>query len=286
MNGGMTRRFLPNWPGQSAPALFGRKVRRRAVLAALAALATTSGPAHAEDTLRVGVMSGDAEVLMERVADEAKSRSLKLQVTAFSDYLLPNEALDHGDLDANAFQHQPYLDNQVKARGYRIVPIAYTIVAPLGLYSRKVKTAADLPRGASIGIPNDPSNGGRGLNLLAALGVIQLRDGAGILPTPLDVTANPRGVRIVELDAGIIARSLNDLDAAVVNTDWALKANLSLDLRIGSEAVDGNPYRNVIAVRAGTEGDPRLRALVDAYYSDAVRQFIIDYYQGRQLPAW
>ncbi len=286
MNGGMARRFLPNWPGRSAPAFFGRKVRRRAVLVALAALAATSVPAHAEDTLRIGIMSGDAEVLMERVADEAKSRGLRLQVTAFSDYLLPNEALDHGDLDANAFQHQPYLDNQVKARGYRIVPIAYTVVAPIGLYSRKAKTAADLPRGASIGIPNDPSNGGRGLNLLAALGVIQLRDGAGILPTPLDITANPRGVRIVELDAGIIARSLDDLDAAVVNTDWALKANLGLDLRIGSEAVDGNPYRNVIAVRAGSEGDPRLRTLVDAYHSDAVRQFILSYYQGRQLPAW
>ncbi len=145
---------------------------------------------------------------------------------------------------------------------------------------------ADLPRGARIGIPNDPSNGGRGLNLLAALGVLQLRDGAGILPTPSDITANPRGVRIVELDADIIARSLDDLDAAVVNTDWALKVNLGPDLRIGSEAVDGNPYRNVIAVRAGSEGDPRLRTLVDAYHSDAVRQFILSTYQGRQLPAW
>ncbi len=285
MNGGMTRRFLPNWPGQSAPAFFGRKLRRRAVLAAIAVSAATSVPAYADDTLRIGVMSGDAEVLMEHVAAEAKSRGLRLQVTAFSDYLLPNEALDHGDLDANAFQHQPYLDNQ-KARGCRIVPIAYTVVAPIGLYPRKVKTAANLPRGARIGIPNDPSNGGQELNLLAALGVIQLRDGAGILPTPLDITANPRGMRIVELDAGIITRSLDDLDAAVVNTDWALKANLGLDLRIGSEAVDGNPYRNVIAVRAGSEGDPRLRPLVDAYHSDTVRQFILDYYQGRQLPAW
>ena len=262
------------------------EVSRRAVLAALAALAAAAGPAQAEDTLRVGIMSGDAELLMERVADEAKARGLRLQVTAFSDYLLPNEALDRGDLDANAFQHRPYLDNQVKARGYRIVPIADTIVAPIGLYSRKAKAVADLPRGARIGIPNDPSNGGRGLNLLAALDVIRLRDGAGILPTPLDITANPQDLRIVELNAGIIARSLDDLHAAVVNTDWALKASLGLDLRIGSEAVEGNPYRNVIAVRTGSEGDPRLRTLVDAYHSDAVRQFILGTYQGRQLPAW
>lgn len=261
-------------------------VSRRAVLAALAALPAAAGPARAEDTLRIGIMSGDAEALMERVAEEAKARGLRLQVTAFSDYLLPNEALDRGELDANAFQHRPYLDNQVKARGYRIVPVAYTIVAPIGLYSRNAKAAADLPRRARIGVPNDPSNGGRGLNLLAALGVIRLRDGAGILPTPLDITANPRDVRIVELDAGIIARSLDDLDAAVVNTDWALKAGLGLDLRIGSEAVEDNPYRNVIAVRAGSEGDPRLRTLVDAYHSDAVRQFILSAYQGRQLPAW
>jgi D-methionine transport system substrate-binding protein len=236
--------------------------------------------------LRVGVMDGEGETLMDVVAGQAKARGVALQVIAFSDYQLPNEALNHGDLDANAFQHQPYLDNQVKTRGYKIVPVAYTIVAPIGLYARTCKSVAALPHGARIGIPNDPSNGGRGLNLLAAQGVLTLRDNAGITPTVLDITANPKAVKITELDAGIIARSLDDLDAAIVNTDWALKSGLGLDLQIAREPVEGNPYRNVIAVQAGHEHDPRILALVDAYHSDAVRQFILAHYQGRQLPAW
>lgn len=259
--------------------------RRQLVLTTALAMAGFTA-ARAEDAFRVGVMSGDSELLMDQVASQAKALGLPLRVVAFSDYLLPNEALNHGELDANAFQHQPYLDNQVKTRGYRIVPAGWTIVAPIGLYSRKVKSPADFARGARIGIPNDPSNGGRGLNLLASLGVITLRPGAGITPTTLDITANPKSVRIVELDAGIVARSLDDLDAAIVNTDWALKADLGLDLRIASEAVEDNPYRNVIAVQAGRENDKRVQTFVEAYHSDAVRAWIIQHYQGRQLPAW
>lgn len=261
---------------------------RRLVLAVLLlpGLVLAPAAARAEETLRIGVMAGEPEVLMERVAAEALARGLRLQVKVFSDYMLPNEALDRGELDANAFQHRPYLENQVKARGYKLVPLAYTIVLPLGLYSRTVKSVADLPRGARIGIPNDPSNGGRALNLLASVGVIRLREGAGILPTPLDIVDNPLGVRIVELDAGIVARSLEDLQAGAVNTDWAQKTGLGRELRIASEPVEGNPYRNVIAVRAGTETDPRFKTLVDAYHSDPIRTFILERYQGLQLPAW
>jgi D-methionine transport system substrate-binding protein len=273
-------------PAARAPSPCGsRTTGRRLLLGAVLALGTF-GPVRAEGAFRVGVMSGDGELLMEQVAAQAKMLGLPLKVVVFSDYLLPNEALNHGELDANAFQHQPYLDNQIKTRGYRIVPIGWTVVAPIGLYSRKLKSPADFARGAKIGIPNDPSNGGRGLNLLAALGVITLHEGAGITPTALDITANPKNVRIVELDAGIIARSLDDLDAAIVNTDWALKSGLGLDLRIASEAVENNPYRNLIAVQAGHEKDERVQLFVKAYQSDAVRAWIIEHYQGRQLPAW
>lgn len=284
--GDISARVLPNLPEQLAPAFLGRAVRRRAML--LAGLLSVAGlcSARAEEAFRVGVMAGDGEVLMEQVAVQAKALGLPLRIIAFSDYLLPNEALNHGELDANAFQHQPYLDNQVKSRGYHIVPVAFTVVAPIGLYSRKVKSPAEFARGARIGIPNDPSNGGRGLNLLASRGVITLRPGAGITPTVLDITDSPKDLHIVELDAGIIARSLDDLDAAVVNTDWALKSGLGLDLRIASEAVEDNPYRNVIAVQAGHENDKRVQLFVAAYHSDAVRTWITQHYQGRQLPAW
>ena len=284
MIGDTSTRILPNWPEPLAPAFFGRVTRRHFLAAAL--LLTGLTGARAEEPFRVGVMSGDGELLMEQVAIQAKTLGLPLRVVAFSDYLLPNEALNHGELDANAFQHQPYLDNQVKSRGYHIVPVAFTVVAPIGLYSRKVKSPAGFARGAKIGIPNDPSNGGRGLNLLASLGVIKLRPVAGITPTVLDITDNPKDVHIVELDAGIIARSLDDLDAAIINTDWALKAGLGLDLRIASEAVENNPYRNVIAVQAGHENDKRVQLFVAAYHADAVRVWITQHYQGRQLPAW
>jgi len=279
-------RFLPNWPEHHAPVLFRRAIRRRFLASLIAlTLAGLSG-ARADEAFRVGVMAGDGELLMEQVAVQAKALGLTLRIVAFSDYLLPNEALNHGELDANAFQHQPYLDNQIKTRGYRIVPVAFTVVAPIGLYSRKLKSVADLPRGARIGIPNDPSNGGRGLNLLASLGVIALRPGAGITPSVLDITENPKTLHIVELDAGIIGRSLDDLDAAVVNTDWALKSGLGVDLRIASEAVDNNPYRNVIAVQAGHDHDKDVQLFVTAYHTDAVRAWILQHYQGRQLPAW
>jgi len=262
-------------------------INRRSVIGAFAMAFAVPATVHAEDApLRVGVMSGDGEVVFEKIAEEAKKRGLTIKIVPFSDYLLPNEALNHGEIDANAFQHQPYLDNQIKSRGYKIVPVAFTIIAPIGLYSRKVKSVAALPEGARIGIPNDPSNGGRGLNLLAAEGLITLRPGAGITPSPLDITANPRNLHIVELDAGIIGRSLDDLDAAIVNTDWALKANLGTDQRIASEAVVNNPYRNIIAVQAGHENDPRIRTLIESYHTDAVKAFIISYYQGRQIPAW
>lgn len=247
---------------------------------AAALLLGAFGRARAEAPFRVGVMSGDAELLMEQVAIQAKALGLPLKVVAFSDCLLPNEALAHGDLDVKAFQHQACLDNQVETRGYHIVPVAFTVVAPIALYSRKVKSLADLSKGARIGIPNDPSNGGRGLNLLASRSVITLRPGAGIAPTILDITGNPRDVRIGELDSGIIAlprRSGRRDRQHRLGAQEQLWANL----RIGSEAIENNPYRNVIAVHAGHENDPRVKLLVVAYHADAVRGWIIRHYQGR-----
>ncbi len=174
-----------------------------------------------------------------------------------------------------------------KPAAYRIAPVAFTVVAPIGLYSRKVKSVADLPQGARIGIPNDPSNGGRGLNLLAAQGVIALRPGAGITPTVLDITGNPKHVQIVELDAGIIGRSLDDLGRSnrqyrlgAQSRSWASTPAL---LAKRSTTI---PTATSLRVQAGHENDPRILTLVEAYHSDAVRQFILKHYQGRQLPAW
>ncbi len=167
----------------------------------IVALSILAFSAQAQGRLKVGVSGGDGELIWTKVKELAKVKGLDVQIVVFNDYLLPNAALDAGDLDANAFQHKPFLENQVKTRGYKIVALADTIVEPIGLYSTKVKKVADLSQGASIGIPNDPSNGGRGLLLLQQQGVIKLRDGVGILPSVRDITDNPKRFKFRELDA-------------------------------------------------------------------------------------
>jgi D-methionine transport system substrate-binding protein len=226
-------------------------------------------------------------LIWARVKEVAKRQGLDVQLRVFNDYLLPNAALDAGDLDANAFQHRPFLDNQVKARGYKIVAIADTVVEPIGLYSLKLKSVAGLSDRAIIGIPNDPSNGGRGLLLLQQQGLIKLRGGSGILPSVRDVIDNPKQLKFRELDAAQLPRSLPDLDAAIINTNYALQANLHPNKdAIAIESRTNNPYGNVIAVRTADKDKPIFRNLVAAYHSDEVRQFILKQFDGAILPVF
>ncbi len=261
--------------------------RRLALLAGFAfAAALPFAVQAANQTVRVGIMSAEDEDVWAIVKKEAAGHGLDLKLVVFNDYTQPNEALENGELDANAFQHKPYLDNQIKTRGYHIVPVGYTAVWPIGLYSRKAKSVADLPKGAVIGVPNDPSNEGRALRLLESQGVIKLKPESGILATTSDITDNPKNVQVKELDAGIVGRSIDDLDAAVVNTDWALKSNLTQADRIATEPVADNPYRNFIAVKAGHEHDPWVKTLVAAYQNDTIRDSLKTVYKGTALAAW
>jgi D-methionine transport system substrate-binding protein len=256
-----------------------------AVMAAWLAMIAVSATAAAQDRIKVGVSGGDGELIWARVKEVAKRKGLDVDVVVFNDYLLPNAALDAGDLDANAFQHKPFLENQVKTRGYNIVAIADTIVEPIGLYSLKVKSVAGLPDGASIGIPNDPSNGGRGLLLLQQQRLIKVRDGVGILPSVRDIVANPKKFKFRELDAAQLPRSLPDLDAAIINTNYALQAKLHPGKdAIAIETRTNNPYGNVIAVRARDRDKPVFKTLVAAYQSDEIRQFILTQFDGAILP--
>ena len=267
---------------------------RRAGLAALAAFAVatvgltlTATTAFASDkTVKVGIMSGEDEDVWRVVTTEAAKNGLTIETVVFNDYTQPNEALERGEVDANAFQHQPYLDNQIAQHGYHIVRVGYTGVWPIGLYTRKYKTVAELPEGAVIGVPNDPSNEGRALRVLQNEGVIKLRDGAGILATTADIVENSKDVEIKELDAGIVGRSIDDLDAAVVNTDWALKSGLSAQDRIAQEPIDDNPYRNFIAVKQGSENDAWVKALVAAYQNDTVKAEFDKVYKGTGVSAY
>ena len=268
-----------------------RLTRRASMAAILGAVVTmcafAPAPVKAEDkTLKVGIMSGEDEDVWRVVAQEAAKKGLKIEAVVFNDYTQPNEALSQGEVDANAFQHKPYLDNQIQAHGYKIVPVGYTGVWPIGLYSKKHKGVGELPEGAVIGVPNDPSNEGRALNLLALEGAIKLKDGTGILATVADMTENPKKLEIKELDAGIVGRSIDDLDAAVVNTDWALKSGLTPAERIAQEPVADNPYRNFIAVREADKYQPWVKDLVAAYQNPTVKAEFDKVYKGTGLAAY
>lgn len=243
---------------------------------------------HAADktAVKVGIMSGEDEDVWREVVKQAASKGLTVKTVVFNDYNQPNEALQKGEVDANAFQHQPFLDNQIKVNHYDIVRVGDTAVWPIGLYSKKVKSVADLKSGAVIGVPNDPANEARGLNLLQREGVLKLKPGAGILATTADIIDNPRHIQIKELDAGIIGRSVPDLDAAIVNTDWALKSGLTRQDRIAQEGVKNNPYNNFIAVKKENVNAPWVKTLVASYQNDAVKKVFDQVYKGTGITAW
>ena len=259
---------------------------RKFRIAALASgLALIAGLASAEE-IKVGVSVGEHAEIMEQVAKVAEAKGLNIDIIEFTDYVVPNQALNDGDLNANSFQHQPYLDNQIKDRGFELVSVAKTITTPMGVYSDKIKDLADLPEGGKVAIPNDPTNGGRALLVLQDLGVIKLAEGTGLVPSPLDVTENAKNLTFLELDAAQLPRTLADVDIAIINTNYALASGLNPKTdAIASEGAD-SPYVNIIVVRKGNESATWVQPLVDAYHSPEVKKFIEDKYQGSVLTSW
>ena len=214
---------------------------------------------------------------MKKVAEKD---GLKIQIIEFTDYVQPNAALAAGDLDANSYQHKPYLDAQVKDRGYKIVPVGYTVNFPIGIYSKKVKSLADLKEGARVGIPNDPTNGGRVLLVFQDKGLIKLKPEAGLKATPLDIIENPKKIKFAEVDAAQLPRTLDDLDASAINTNFALSAGLNPGKDAISQENAKSPYVNLLAVREQDKDKPRVAKLVKAYHSDEIRKFIQSEFKG------
>ncbi|WP_180125402.1 MetQ/NlpA family ABC transporter substrate-binding protein [Rhodoferax sp. BLA1] len=251
---------------------------------ALAVTATLSSPLLAQDKpIKVGVTAGPHAQILEQVKKVAEKDGLKIQIVEFSDYVQPNAALAAGDLDANSYQHKPYLDQQVKDRGYKLVSAGYTVNYPIGLYSKKVKNLTDLKQGAKFGIPNDPTNGGRVLLVLQDKGLIKLRPEAGLKATPLDVIDNPKKLKFVELDAAQLARSLDDLDAAAINTNFALSAGLNPAKDAIAQESAKSPYVNIIVVREQDKDKAWVAKLVKAYHSDEIRKYIQTEFKGAVL---
>jgi D-methionine transport system substrate-binding protein len=251
----------------------------------VSALALIAGTASAED-IKVGVSPGEHAEIMEEVAKIAEPMGLNIDVVEFSDYVVPNQALADGDIEANSFQHEPYLDNQVNDRGFALVPVATTITTPMGVYSESITDMEAFPEGGSMGIPNDPTNGGRALLVLQSLGLITLAEGTGLVPTVLDIVENPKDIRFRELDAAQLPRSLADLDAALINTNYAIASGLNpKEDSIAMESAD-NPYVNIIVVREGDEEQPWVQPLIDAYHSPEIKAFIDEKYNGTVLTSW
>lgn len=241
--------------------------------------------------LKVGVTTGPHEQVFEQVRKVAeRDYGLKVQLVPFTDYSRPNAALDAGDLDANSFQHRPFLAAQIRARGYKIVGYGRTWIGPIAIYSKKFKSFADLPEGARIAIPNDPANESRVLLLLQKAGAITLKTGidpvAGVNATPRDIVENPKKLRFVEIEAAQLPRTLDDTDASAINADYANKAGLNpAKDSILLEDKDG-PYACLIAVREQDKDQPWVQQLVKAYQTDEVREYIVKTFAGGVIPAF
>ncbi|MBF4137487.1 MetQ/NlpA family ABC transporter substrate-binding protein [Streptomyces albidoflavus] len=256
----------------------------------LTACGSGSGPddaSGAEGPLVVGATPTPAGEILEYVRKNlAKDAGLDLDVKEFTDYVLPNTALQEGTLDANLYQHKPYLDEFNQSKGTELVALDEIYLPPTGVYSEKVKDIADLRKGATVAVPNDVTNEGRALNLLAEEGLIELKKGAGADASPSDIAKNPKNITIKELDPAQLPRSLGDVDAAAINNNFALDAGLSPreDAILLEEAKD-NPYNNVLAVKKGNENDPRVKKLAELLTSPEVKKFIEDTYKGSVIPA-
>ncbi|MGT2470277.1 MetQ/NlpA family ABC transporter substrate-binding protein [Paraburkholderia terrae] len=263
-----------------------RFILKAAVVLGVASLIGASSLAFADESIKVGVTGGPHAQIMDVVKSVAAKNGLNIKVIEFSDYVQPNAALAGGDLDANSYQHDPYLQAQVKDRGYKLIKIADTVTYPMGIYSKKVKTLAELPAGAKIAVPNDPTNGGRALLLLQKQGLIKLRADAGLKATPLDIVENPKKLKIVELDAAQIPRSLGDIDAAAINTNFAMEAGLKPKQDAIAIEDPKGPYVNVIAIREADRNKPWVAKLIAAYHSPEVKQFIESKFGGAVIASW
>ncbi len=252
----------------------------------LATLVATSVNALAAE-IRVGSMSGQETDLIFAAQKIAKDKyGLDVKVVEFDDYVTPNIALNDGDIDVNAFQHRPYLNRMVNDRGFKLVAVADTFVFPIGAYSKKVKSLEELPEGASIAIPNDPSNGGRTLILLAKKGLIELEDINNLEASVLDITKNPKNIDFKEIDAAQLPRMLDEVDVAFINSNYAVNAGLNPTKdAIIREATD-SPYVNIIAAREDNKDDEAVQQFIKAYHSDAVKEAAEKAFKGAAVASW
>lgn len=252
-----------------------------------AAKSESGGKADASEVLVVAASpTPHADILNYVKENLAKKAGLNLEVKEFTDYVLPNTATESGQVGANFFQHKPYLDDFNKKNKTSIVPVVNVHLEPLGLYSKKSKDIKDIKAGQTVAVPNDTTNEGRALKLLADNGLITLKDGAGTDAKLSDIK-DAKGLKFKELEAATLPRALNDVDAAVINGNYAIEADLEpAKDSLALEKAEGNPYANFLAVKEGNEKDVRVEKLAKLLNSPEVKKFIEDKYTGSVVPAF
>ena len=249
-------------------------------------LAACGGKAD-EKTIKVGATPAPHAEILEIIKEDLAKDGWTLEIVEFDDYVLPNTALSEGQLDANYFQHITYMNNFNVEYSIEMVSAAGIHYEPFGLYAGKVASIDALADGAQIAVPNDATNEARALLLLEQVGLIKLADGVGINATKADIVENPKNIEIVEMKAELLTTTLQDVDMAVINGNYAIGAGLKVAEALAVEAADGtaaDAYQNVITVMAGHENDEKIQALVKALKSDAVKAFIEETYAGAVVP--
>lgn len=236
--------------------------------------------------IKVGATPVPHAEILNYIKDDLKSKGYTLEIVEFTDYVTPNLALNDKKIDANFFQHVPYMESFAKDKGLKLVSAGKVHVEPLGLYSKKYKSVEELPKGATIAIPNDPSNGGRALILLQAKGLIKLKAEAGLEATEKDIVENAKEFKFKALEAAQLPRTLEDVDASIINGNYALESGLNpVKDSILLEGAD-SPYANIVTVLEGHEKDEKIVALLQALQSENVKKFIADKYKGGVVPAF
>lgn len=249
--------------------------------------AAESSASSDDKVITIGASVTPHAVILNHLADQFEKEGYELKVVEFTDYVQPNNALEAGDLDANYFQHQPYLDNFNEENGTDIVSVGANLYIPMAIFSEKLTNLDSIPDGATIAVPNDTTNEARALLLLQENGFIKLKDGVDIKATVMDIEDNPHNLKFVEMDAAQIPRAIKDTDLAIVNGNYALDAGLNLDdalLIESSDSTTAQTYANVIAVRAGEENTEKTKVIVKILTSDETKQYIQDSFNGAVLP--
>lgn len=237
-------------------------------------------------TIKVGTIAGPETMLAEKAKEVAQKKyGLNIEVVEFTDFAMPNTALNDGSIDANAFQHLPYLQAVIKTQGYHLTPIAKTFIYPMGIYSKKITELSQLPDNATVAIPNDPSNEARALLLLQTAGLIKVAKDDSFNVHTINITHNPKQLRFKSLEAAQLPRILDDVDIAVINTNYAVPAGLSHKNALFLENKD-SPYANLIVVREKEKDDPKFALFVKAMNSEEVVKTAKELFGEQAIPAW